>query len=159
MTEPNASWPRRAYLVSHTHWDREWYLPFHRFRVHLVDVVRRALDALENDPDFHHFLLDGQSVLLEDYLEIHPEDRPRLSRLVETGALAVGPWYVLPDEFLVSGESLVRNLLVGDRIARQVGPPQKIGYLPDSFGHIAQMPQLLRLAGIDTFVFTRGTGY
>ncbi len=158
MMESTASWPRRAYLVSHTHWDREWYLPFHRFRVHLVDVVRRALDALENDPDFRHFLLDGQSVLLEDYLEIHPEDRPRLSRLVETGALAVGPWYVLPDEFLVSGESLVRNLLVGDQIARQVGPPQKVGYLPDSFGHIAQMPQLLRLAGIDTFVFTRGTG-
>ncbi len=158
MTEPRASWPRRAYVVSHTHWDREWYLPFHRFRVRLVDVVRRALDALEHDADFHHFLLDGQSVLLEDYFEIHPEDRPRVSRLVQAGALAVGPWYVLPDEFLVSGEALVRNLIVGDRVARQVGPPQKVGYLPDSFGHIAQMPQILRLAGIDTFVFTRGTG-
>ncbi len=157
MTERPEPWPSRAYVVSHTHWDREWYLPFDRFRVRLVDVVRRALHSLEHDPDFHHFLLDGQSVLLEDYFEIHPEDRPRVSRLVQQGALAIGPWYVLPDEFLVSGEALVRNLVVGDRVARQVGPPQKVGYLPDSFGHIAQMPQLLRLAGIDTFVFTRGT--
>jgi mannosylglycerate hydrolase len=158
MTDRPDPWPRRAYVVSHTHWDREWYLPFDRFRVRLVDVVRRALHFLEHDPDFHHFLLDGQSVLLEDYFEIHPEDRPRVSRLVQRGALAIGPWYVLPDEFLVSGEALVRNLVVGDRVARQVGPPQKVGYLPDSFGHIAQMPQLLRHAGIDTFVFTRGTG-
>lgn len=158
MTELPTFWPRRAYVVSHTHWDREWYQPYHRFRVTLVDVVRRALHALEHDPDFRHFLLDGQSVLLEDYFEIHPEDRQRVSRLVGEGALAIGPWYVLPDEFLVSGESLVRNLAVGHSVARQVGPPQKVGYLPDSFGHIAQMPQLLRLAGIDTFVFTRGTG-
>jgi mannosylglycerate hydrolase len=151
-------WPTIAYVVSHTHWDREWYLPFHRFRVSLVRVVRQVLDALEHDPAFNHFLLDGQSVLLEDYLEVHPGDRTRIAKLVERGALAVGPWYVLPDEFLVSAEATMRNLLLGDQVTRLVGPPQKVGYLPDSFGHIAQMPQILRLAGIDSFVFTRGTG-
>ena len=151
-------WPATAYVVSHTHWDREWYLPYHRFRVSLVRVVRQVMDALETDPAFTHFLLDGQSVLLEDYLEACPTDRARIARLVEQGALAIGPWYVLPDEFLVSAEATMRNLLLGDQVTRQVGPPQKVGYLPDSFGHIAQMPQILSLAGIDTFVFTRGTG-
>jgi alpha-mannosidase len=157
MTD-RAAWPAKAFVVSHTHWDREWYLPFHRFRVRLVEVVRRVLDALENDPDFEHFLLDGQSVLLEDYLAVHPEDADRLNGHVGRGALAIGPWYVLPDEFLVSGEATVRNLLEGHRVAHRVGPPQRVGYLPDSFGHIAQMPQILRRAGIGTFVFSRGGG-
>ena len=159
-SEMTHAWPAVAYVVSHTHWDREWYLPYHRFRVSLVRVIGQVLDALENDPSFNHFLLDGQSVLLEDYLQVCPDDRPRIARLVEQGALAIGPWYVLPDEFLVSAEATMRNLLLGDQVAREAGEgaPQRIGYLPDSFGHIAQMPQILRLAGIDTFVFSRGTG-
>jgi len=150
--------PRKAFVVSHTHWDREWYLTFHEFRALLVRVVRRALDALEGDPSFRHFVLDGQAVVLEDHLEIRPEDRPRVERLVQRGALSVGPWYVLPDEFLVSGEALVRNLLVGHSVARAFGPVQKVGYLPDTFGHTAQMPQLLARSGIGSFVYTRGSG-
>ena len=161
MTEHRATeltWPRTAYVVSHTHWDREWYLPFGRFRVSLVAVVRQVLELLERDPEFRHFLLDGQSIVVEDYLAVHPEDRERIARLVRSGALAVGPWYVLPDEFLVSGEATVRNLLLGHRVAGAVGVPQKVGYLPDTFGHIAQMPQILKRAGMDTFVYTRGNG-
>jgi alpha-mannosidase len=145
-------------VVSHTHWDREWYLTFSEFRVLLVRTVRRVLDALERDPSFRHFVLDGQAVVLEDYLEVRPEDRPRIERLVRGGSLSVGPWYVLPDEFLVSGEALVRNLLIGHAVARGFGPVQKVGYLPDTFGHTAQMPQVLRRAGIDSFVYTRGSG-
>lgn len=147
-----------AYLISHTHWDREWYLPFHRFRVNLVEVVDQVLARLESDPSFSHFLLDGQAVILEDYLEARPEARERIGRLVQEGALSVGPWYVLPDEFLVSGESTVRNLLYGHSVAASFGPVQKVGYMPDSFGHIAQMPQILARAGIGSFVYTRGNG-
>ncbi len=147
-----------VYIVSHTHWDREWYWPFRRFRVNLERVVHQVLEELESDPEFRHFLLDGQAVLLEDYLGVRPEDRRRLAALVQAGKLAVGPWYVLPDEFLVSGEATVRNLLTGHRIANAFGACQKVGYLPDSFGHIAQLPQILRRAGIDSFVFTRGHG-
>ena len=149
---------RTACVVSHTHWDREWYLPYHRFRVMLVRVVDGVLDALENEEAFSHFVLDGQAVALEDYLEVRPENRERMAALVSDGALSVGPWYVLPDEFLVSGEATVRNLLLGHAVAGELGQVQKVGYMPDSFGHIAQMPQILRRAGIDSFVYTRGNG-
>ena len=149
---------RRAFIVSHTHWDREWYLPFNRFRVNLVEVVGQVLDRLENDPDLPHFLLDGQTSVLEDYLDAVPGDAERVRRLVRAGALACGPWYILPDTFLVSGEATVRNLIMGRQVGRRWGPVLKVGYLPDSFGHVAQLPQVLRLAGLDSFVFTRGLG-
>ena len=150
--------PKTVYIVSHTHWDREWYKPFHQFRIDLSRIIKRILDTLETDDDFRHFLLDGQSVVLEDYLEIHPEDEPRLAKFVGEKALSVGPWYILPDEFLVSAEATVRNLIIGHRVASRLGRVQKVGYMPDSFGHIAQMPQILRLAGIDSFVYSRGNG-
>jgi alpha-mannosidase len=150
--------PRVAYVVSHTHWDREWYLTYHRFRGMLVDVVREVLDRLEGDDAFRHFLLDGQSIILDDYLEIHPEDEARIEKLVAQQALSIGPWYILPDEFLVSAEATVRNLILGHAVGSRVGPVQKVGYMPDSFGHIAQMPQILQQAGIDSFIYTRGNG-
>ncbi len=149
---------RQAILVSHTHWDREWYLPFNRFRVNLVEVVDRVLDSLENDPGFKNFVLDGQCSVLEDYLEAAPHQRERVARLIADGRLAVGPWYILPDEFLVSGEATVRNLLFGEKVTAPFGSVQKVGYMPDSFGHLAQIPQILGLAGIDSFIFTRGMG-
>jgi mannosylglycerate hydrolase len=150
--------PRKAYIVSHTHWDREWYLTYHQFRVHLTETLRLVLDALDRDDDFRHFLLDGQTIVLEDHLEVYPEDRERIARHVRAGRLSIGPWYILPDEFLVSAEATVRNLLIGDKVAGAFGGAQKVGYLPDSFGHIAQMPQILRRAGIDSFVYMRGNG-
>ena len=150
--------PKTVFIVSHTHWDREWYRTYHQFRANLTGVVRAVLDLLEDGRAFRHFLLDGQSIILEDYLAIHPEDEPRIARLVAAGALSVGPWYVLPDEFLVSAEATVRNLMLGHKVAGRVGPVQKVGYIPDSFGHIAQMPQILLGAGIDSFIYTRGNG-
>ncbi|HYD47243.1 MAG TPA: hypothetical protein VEB21_02785, partial [Terriglobales bacterium] len=110
------------FVVPHTHWDREWYQTFQDFRCRLVRLTDRLLDLLERDPSFSHFHFDGQTIVLEDYLEVRPENRPRLRRLIATGRIAVGPWYVLPDEFLVSGESLIRNLQIGHRIAAQFGP-------------------------------------
>ena len=150
--------PRKAHIVSHTHWDREWYLTYHQFRVRLGSIVRRTLDLLDEGGDFRHFLLDGQAILLEDFLAVHPEEADRIRRLVTAGALSIGPWYVLSDEFLVSGEATVRNLLIGDAVCRAFGGAQKEGYMPDSFGHLAQMPQILRGAGIESFIYTRGHG-
>jgi hypothetical protein len=159
-TQLAAASSRRVHLVvvPHTHWDREWYEPFQAFRVRLVRLVDRLLDLLERDPAFTHFHFDGQSIVLEDYLEIRPEQRARLRRLIRAGRIAVGPWYVLPDEFLVSGESLIRNLQIGHRLAAEFGAPAKIGYLPDEFGHAAQMPQILAGCGIDCAVVWRGVG-
>jgi mannosylglycerate hydrolase len=144
-----------VHLVPHTHWDREWYLPFQRFRLRLVRVVDRLLELMEED-ERYRFTLDGQLATLDDYLEVRPEAEPRVRRLVEEGRLAIGPWLVLMDEFLVSGETILRNLEYGQRRAEEFGGAMPIGYLPDMFGHVAQMPQLLRLGEIDRAVVWRG---
>jgi len=142
-------------LVPHTHWDREWYLPFQSFRLKLVPLVDRILELLEADERFV-FTLDGQLATIDDYLEVRPEAEERIRRFVAEGRLAVGPWQTLMDEFLVSGESILRNLEQGLRRGDELGGAMRIGYLPDMFGHIAQMPQILRLAGIEQAVVWRG---
>ncbi|MGO8947330.1 MAG: hypothetical protein ACLQUY_06645, partial [Ktedonobacterales bacterium] len=145
-------------VVPHTHWDREWYLTFQQFRMKLVDTLDAVLDTLDSDPAFSFFMLDGQTIVLEDYLEIRPENASRLRSLASQGRLLVGPWYLQPDEFLVSGESLIRNLQRGAAISRMYGGAMPVGYVPDTFGHIAQLPQLLRGFGIENAVFWRGVG-
>jgi mannosylglycerate hydrolase len=148
----------RLWVVPHTHWDREWYLPFEDFRIRLGEVVDEVIETLEARPQYR-FTLDGQAILLEDYLEVRPEMEGRLRRLLGSGRMETGPSYVLPDEFLVGGESLVRNLLHGRAACNRLGAnPASVGYLPDSFGHPAQLPQILRGFGLDTFVFWRGLG-
>ncbi|TML71063.1 MAG: alpha-mannosidase, partial [Actinobacteria bacterium] len=144
-----------VFLVPHTHWDREWYRPFQSFRISLVDVVDAVLDLLEAEERMR-FTLDGQLATVDDYVEIRPEGEARIRALVESGRLAIGPWQTLPDEFLVSGESLLRNLEAGLARGEELGGAMRVGYLPDSFGHVAQMPQILRLAGIGTAVVWRG---
>jgi len=146
------------HVVSHTHWDREWYLTHEQFRFRLVALVDRLLDLLDADPGYKHFHLDGQTIVLEDYLEIRPEQEARLRKAIEDGRILIGPWYVMPDEFLVSGESLVRNLLRGHRLSREFGTPMPVGYLPDLFGHVGQMPQIWRQFGLDNTILWRGFG-
>jgi mannosylglycerate hydrolase len=143
-------------IVPHTHWDREWYEPFQLFRLGLVELLDDLLARLEADPSFAHFQLDGQMALVDDYLAVRPEAEERLRHLAGCGRVAVGPWYVLPDEFLVSGETLVRNLQMGLERAAAFGGAMEVGYLPDMFGHVAQMPQVLRLAGLEHAVVWRG---
>jgi alpha-mannosidase len=144
-----------VFLVPHTHWDREWYRPFQSFRISLVDVVDEVLDMLEKDPRMR-FTLDGQLATVDDYVEIRPEGEERIRALVLDGRLAIGPWLTLMDEFLVSGESIFRNLETGLARADELGGAMRIGYLPDQFGHVAQMPQILRAFGIDQAVVWRG---
>ncbi|MEA2702708.1 MAG: 2-O-(6-phospho-alpha-D-mannosyl)-D-glycerate hydrolase, partial [Actinomycetota bacterium] len=148
--------PRTVAIVPHTHWDREWYQPFQSFRLRLVEVLDGLLDLLEADPSIPHFLLDGQMAMIDDYLTVRPEAETRLRRLAGAGRVDVGPWYVLADEFLVSGETLIRNLQMGLERATAFGGAMEVGYLPDMFGHVAQMPQLLRLAGFEHAVVWRG---
>ncbi|MGH2511560.1 MAG: alpha-mannosidase, partial [Candidatus Limnocylindrales bacterium] len=144
-----------VHLVPHTHWDREWYLPFQAFRMRLVELVDGLLEEMSAE-DRVRFTLDGQTATVDDYLEVRPERADRLAGLVADGRLAVGPWRILMDEFLVSGETIVRNLEMGLRRAEELGRAMRIGYLPDMFGHIAQMPQILRRAGIVDAVVWRG---
>ncbi|MEK7400099.1 MAG: alpha-mannosidase, partial [Candidatus Poribacteria bacterium] len=144
------------HVISHTHWDREWYMPFEKHRKRLVMLMDALLDLMDKDPDFKHFHTDGQLIAIEDYLEIRPHQRERIEKAVADGRLSLGPWYVLQDEFLTSGEANVRNMMFGLKTANKYGKPIKIGYLPDSFGNISQMPQILKGFGIDNAVFGRG---
>ena len=146
------------HLIPHTHWDREWYLPLGAFRARLVPALDWALDLLEADQRITSFLLDGQTVLLEDYLEIRPEQRARVQALVAAERLQVGPWYVLADEQVPAGESLVRNLLLGGAAARELGGVLPVLYSPDAFGHPECLPALAQEFGIHYGILWRGVG-
>ena len=148
--------PITVAIVPHTHWDREWYSPFQTFRMRLVKLLDALLPLLESDMSYARFLLDGQTAIIDDYLEVRPEAADALRRLSASGRVSLGPWMVQMDEFMVSGETIVRDLQFGLEQAAQYGGAMPVGYLPDIFGHIAQMPQLLQLVGIDDAVAWRG---
>ncbi len=147
---------RRIAIVPHTHWDREWYKSYQDFRLALVELIDTLLPLLEQDASYPHFMLDGQMAVVDDYLEVRPEAEERLRALAAAGRLSMGPWYILMDEFLASGETIVRNLQMGVERGAAFGGVMDVGYLPDMFGHIAQMPQILRLAGFSDAVVWRG---
>ena len=151
-----AEHPITVAIVPHTHWDREWYEPFQTFRMRLVKLLDALLPMLESDPSYARFLLDGQTAVIDDYLEIRPEARATLQRLAAAGRISIGPWMVLMDEFMVSGETIVRDLQFGLARGSELGGAMQVGYLPDMFGHVAQMPQIIRLAGIEHAVVWRG---
>lgn len=146
------------HVISQTHWDREWYATFERFRSALVEVIDRLLNLLEKDDSIKFFMFDGQTVILEDYLEIRPENEVRIKNLIQNGKILVGPWYLLADMFLPSGEALVRNLLLGKQISEEMGRRNDCGYLPDVFGFNSQVPQILNGFGIDNTQIFRGVG-
>jgi alpha-mannosidase len=147
------------HVVSHTHWDREWHQDFQGFRRRLVGLIDHLLDLLAAGPEYRHYHLDGQTLPLADYLAIRPERAAELREHIAAGRLLVGPFFILPDEFLVSGEATVRNLLLGTREARGWGGVMPVGYCPDTFGHLSQLPQILRGFGIDNAVLFRGVTY
>jgi mannosylglycerate hydrolase len=147
---------RRIAIVPHTHWDREWYKSYQEFRLALVELIDTLLPLLERDAGYPHFMLDGQMAVVDDYLEVRPEAEGRLRALAAAGRVSMGPWYILMDEFLASGETIVRNLQMGLGRGAAFGGAMELGYLPDMFGHIAQMPQILHLAGFHDAVVWRG---
>ena len=126
------------------------------FQLRLVDLVDKLLALLESDTSYPRFLFDGQMAAVDDYLEIRPENERRLRRLAAAGRISFGPWYILMDEFLVSGETIVRNLSWASSGRAAFGGAMEVGYLPDMFGHVAQMPQILRAAGFADAVVWRG---
>lgn len=148
---------RTAHYVASTHWDREWYEPFQDYRFRLVRLLDDVLDLMKAQPEFKYFHTDGQAILVEDYLEVRPEREAELKELARQGRFIVGPWYVMPDEFVVSGESLIRNLELGLETSARYGTPARVGFVCDMFGHISQLPQILRGFGIDNAFLFRGT--
>ncbi len=146
------------HLIPHTHWDREWFLPRAAFHARLVPMFDELMERLHADGALRTFLLDGQTVLVEDYLRARPDRENDVRALVKTGRLQVGPWYVLADELIPSGESLIRNLLLGAADAERLGGRLDVLYSPDAFGHPAVLPTLAREFGLKYGVLWRGLG-
>ena len=144
------------HLIINTHWDREYRWPFKETQLRLAEAVDDLIDIMQRDEKFTYFHTDSQASMLEDYLEIRPERSDELKALVASGRIQTGPWYTLPAEFLVSGEALVRNLLLGHRIAKGLGNVMKAAYNIFSWGQVSQLPQIYRQFGMDTIVFYRG---
>ncbi|MBN2308760.1 MAG: hypothetical protein JXR94_07310, partial [Candidatus Hydrogenedentes bacterium] len=147
----------KAIYCAGTHWDREWYEPFQEFRMWLVEQIDELMDLMEREPEFAYFHLDGQAVVLEDYLQIRPEQRERFLKFLKEGRILAGPWYVLPDEWLISGESFVRNIMKGMRVCRDLGfEPMDFAYTPDQFGHVAALPMIVKGFGLKAGICWRG---
>ncbi|MEI8206587.1 MAG: glycoside hydrolase family 38 C-terminal domain-containing protein, partial [Kiritimatiellales bacterium] len=148
---------RPIYYILSSHWDREWYQPFQDYRYRLVRLLDKTLHAMESGELSGPFCADGQAILAEDYLEIRPEKRAEFNRRVQAGDVQLGPWYLQPDEFLVSGESLIRNLRLGREVARaHGGAPSNVGFICDQFGHNSQLPQIFKGFGIHSAMLWRG---
>ncbi len=147
---------RTVYVVPHCHWDREWYQPHELFRWRLVQMIDELLDHLEAHPEFSCFNLDGQSIVIDDYLLLRPENEGRLRAMIASGRIVIGPWWVQPDEFLPSGESHIRSFQKGIRYADRLGGSLRIGLCGDQFGHISQMPQIMAQLGFTSACLWRG---
>lgn len=157
VRQERRSMTKRVQIVPHFHWDREWYFTTEESQLLLVNDMAEILDRLEQDPGYPCFVLDGQTAVLEDYFAVMPQAKERVRALVRQGRLIIGPWYTQTDEMVVGGESIARNLLYGKLDCAPFGDRMRIGYLPDSFGQSARMPQLLNEFGITRSIFWRGT--
>lgn len=145
-----------GFLITHTHWDREWYQSLEAYRFRLIDVFDRLKQIFAANPDYHSFYFDGQTLPIEDYLEARVDDSSTLREWIRTGRLRIGPFYTLLDEQLAGAESFVRNLMLGLRDVEHYGGRPGLGYFPDNFGHISQTPQILKGFGIETAMLQRG---
>ena len=111
---------RHIHLICGTHWDREWRYTYEASLIRLAEVVDATVDACERRPDFRYHL-DGGVVILEDYARVRPAMVERLRRLIRDGRVVLSPWYTLPEMFSVAGESTVRNMMYGQRVAEKWG--------------------------------------
>ncbi|MBO5778695.1 MAG: alpha-mannosidase [Clostridia bacterium] len=148
---------KKLHIIPHSHWDREWYQSFEAHRMKLVELFDAIIEEMEKSDEYTYYHMDGQFIPVEDYLEIRPHMKERLQKLIAEDRIQVGPWYVLQDEFLTSGEANVRNMLYGIKLSKEFGAdPLMCGYFPDAFGNIGQAPQICQGFGIDNAVFGRG---
>jgi len=144
---------RKIHVVTYTHWDREFRWEFERTRMRLVDCLDQLLQIMDEDPDYTSFMLDGQMTLVDDYLEIRPENEAKIKELVKAGRLELGPWYTLPDCAPINGESVIRNLAYGIKRANEFGNVLECGSNVFSFVQIAQLPQISATFAFDTITF------
>lgn len=146
-----------VHVLSGTHWDREWRYTAEQSKLRLAVLIDHLLDLLDREPRFKCYHLDGGSVVLDDYLSVRPENRSRLERYIREGRISLVNWYTLPETYTVAPESLIRNLMVGKRVAAPLGGSMRAGYTATSYGQTSQLPQIYRGFGIESAIFYRGT--
>ena len=151
-----------AHIISHTHWDREWFLNSEYTIEWLIPFFDSLFRLLKKESNYR-FVLDGQTLIIEDYFDQlkrqgknRGEYKRKLKQYVQEGRLLVGPYYLQPDWQLVSGESLVRNLLIGYKIGGKLGGVMKVGWLLDNFGQISQTVQIHKKFNIKGLFLWRG---
>jgi len=143
---------KKAYILPHTHWDREWRYPIWKSRMLLIRFMDELLEILDNDENYRCFLMDGQVAPVLDYLEVKPQNHKKISKYISDGRIAVGPWYTLPDLYPVDGECLIRNLLWGQKASNELGGCLTVGYNSFGWGQTAQLPQIYKGFGIDFII-------
>lgn len=147
---------KKVHIISHSHWDREWYMSYEQHHMRLVELLDDLLELFETDPDFDSLHLDGQTIILDDYLEVRPDKKEAIEQAIKAGKLKIGPFYILQDDFLISSEANVRNMLIGMKESKKWGTPVMLGYFPDTFGNMGQTPQMMKQAGLSAAAFGRG---
>ena len=158
--KPDASHIRQIRVVSNTHWDREFRQSFERTRRRLLDMLDITLDILDADPKYHSFTMDGHCIMIGDYLELRPQRREQVERLIKSGRLIIGPYYTLPEMFNITGEAIVRNMLYGQKTMKHYqAKPLTTAYTPTSWGQTGQLPQIMADFGINKIMFYRGISH
>lgn len=147
---------KKVYIISHSHWDREWYMPYEQHHMRLIELMDDLLEVIDTDPEFDSFHLDGHTLPIDDYLEVRPERKEAVQAAITAGKLRIGPFYILQDAFLTSSESNTRNMLIGMKESKKWGEPVELGYFPDTFGNMGQTPQMMKLANLQAAAFGRG---
>ena len=146
--------------VSNTHWDREFRRSFEKTRRNLLIMLDTTLDILESDSEYHSFTMDGHSIMIDDYLEMRPERREQVEKFVKEGRLIIGPYFTLPEEFTISHEAIVRNLMFGRKtVEKYGGKTGTVAYTPSSWGQTGQLPQIFSDFGLTHMMFYRGISH
>lgn len=148
---------KKVFAYLHTHWDREWYREFEEFRLRLVEVFDDVLKKLDT-AQIESFYFDGQTCALEDYLQIKPEKKEQIKKLIQKKSLFIGPYYCSTDSFLIDSESIIKNLQLGIRYSKEFGCNEFIAYHADTFGHSKFIPEIIKYFDIPTAIFWRGLG-
>ncbi len=146
---------KKVYAYLHTHWDIEWYRDKEDFTLRLLEIFDIILNELEkNNAPFFYF--DGQTAALLDYLKYRPEKHQEILNLIKNKKLAIGPFFISADSYLINFCSMLKNLDLGLKISNDFGQKEFIGYMSDIFGVSNSIFEALKLKNIDKALIWRG---
>lgn len=142
-------------MIGNAHLDPAWMWQMSEGLEAFIATCRSALDRMDEYPDF--IFTCSSAAHLEFVEQTDPSLFKRIQQRASEGRwVNVGGWWVEADCNLPSGESFIRQALLGQQFfASRFGQICHVGYCIDSFGHHANLPQLLRICGMPNYVFMR----